>query len=159
MAIDGFGGLAGYDLAEVDDATGPIRERVYEIMKACLEPGSLLLPPLRAINALKELPLYGRAQSITTTRFDGHHPTDKIQRIYGPPGGLEIRQQHRRRSQRRIWGQELAPAGPSHPRGGATFPANGNLLHLIFNIKKHVDTSFLTHRSTLTTHFQHSEAR
>jgi hypothetical protein len=53
MAIGGFGGLAGYDLAEVDDATGPIRERVYEIKKACLEPGSLLLPPLRAINALK----------------------------------------------------------------------------------------------------------
>jgi hypothetical protein len=35
--------------------------------------------------------VYGRAQCITTTRFDGHHPTDKIQRIYGPPGGPEIR--------------------------------------------------------------------
>jgi hypothetical protein len=57
VVIDGFGGSAGYDLDEVDDAAGPIRERVYEIMKACLEPGSLLLPPLQAINALKELPL------------------------------------------------------------------------------------------------------
>ena len=28
------------------------------------------------------------------------------------PGGPEIRQQHRRRSQRRIWGQELAPSRP-----------------------------------------------
>jgi hypothetical protein len=36
MIIDGFGGLAGYDLDEIDDATGPIREKVYEIMKACL---------------------------------------------------------------------------------------------------------------------------
>ena len=58
---------------------------------------------------------YGRAQCITTTRFDGHHPTDKIQRISGPPGGPEIRQQHRRRSQRRIWGQELAPSRPQPP--------------------------------------------
>jgi hypothetical protein len=57
VVIDGFGGLAGYDLDEIDDATGPIREKVYEIIKACLEPGSLLLPPLCAINALKELPL------------------------------------------------------------------------------------------------------
>jgi hypothetical protein len=57
VVIDGFGGSASYDLDEVDDAAGPIRERVYEIMKACLEPGSLLLPPLQAINALKELPL------------------------------------------------------------------------------------------------------
>jgi hypothetical protein len=56
--------------------------------------------------------VYGRAQCITTTCFDGHHPTDKIQRVSGPPGGPEIRQQHRRRSQRRIWGQELAPSRP-----------------------------------------------
>ena len=62
--------------------------------------------------------VYGRAQCITTTRFDGHHPTDKIQRISGPPGGPEIRQQHRRRSQRRIWGQELAPSRPQPPTGG-----------------------------------------
>ncbi len=62
--------------------------------------------------------MYGRAQCITTTRFDGHHPTDKIQRISGPPGGPEIRQQHRRRSQRRIWGQELAPSRPQPPTGG-----------------------------------------
>jgi hypothetical protein len=62
--------------------------------------------------------VYGRAQCITTTRFDGHHPTDKIQRISVPPGGPEIRQQHRRRSQRRIWGQELAPSRPQPPTGG-----------------------------------------
>jgi hypothetical protein len=62
--------------------------------------------------------VYGRAQCITTTHFDGHHPTDKIQRVSGPPGGPEIRQQHRRRSQRRIWGQELAPSQPQPPTGG-----------------------------------------
>jgi hypothetical protein len=61
---------------------------------------------------------YGRAHCITTTRFDGHHPTDKIQRISGPPGGPVIRRQHRRRSQRRIWGQELAPSRPHPPTGG-----------------------------------------
>ena len=60
----------------------------------------------------------GRAQCITTAPFDGHHPTDKIQRISGPPGGPEIRRQHRRRSQRRIWGQELAPSRPQPPTGG-----------------------------------------
>jgi hypothetical protein len=62
--------------------------------------------------------VYGRSQCITTTRFDGHHPTDKIQRVSGPPGGPEIRQQHRRRSQRRIWGQELVPSRPQPPTGG-----------------------------------------
>jgi hypothetical protein len=62
--------------------------------------------------------VYGRAQCITTTRFDGHHQTDKIQRISGPPGGPEIRQQHRQRSQRRIRGQELAPSRPQPPTGG-----------------------------------------
>jgi hypothetical protein len=61
---------------------------------------------------------YGRAQCITTTNFDGHHPTDKIQRASGPPSGPEIRLQHRRRSQRRIWGQELAPSRSQPPTGG-----------------------------------------
>jgi hypothetical protein len=28
----------------------------------------------------------GRARCITTAPFDGHHPTDKIQRVSGPPG-------------------------------------------------------------------------
>ena len=57
--------------------------------------------------------VYGRAQCITTTRFDGHHPTDKTQRISGPPGGPEIRQPYRRRSQRRFWGQD-EPAPTTH---------------------------------------------
>ena len=56
--IDGFGGLLGYDLALIDTACGPIRERVYEIICANLEPGSLLLQSLRQINAAKDLPLY-----------------------------------------------------------------------------------------------------
>jgi hypothetical protein len=42
--IDGFGGLLGYDLALIDTACGPVRERVYEIICANLEPGSLLTP-------------------------------------------------------------------------------------------------------------------
>jgi hypothetical protein len=73
--------------------------------------------------------VYDRAQCITTTRFDGHHPTDKTQRISGPPGGPEIRRQHRRRSQRRIWGQELAPSRPQPPTGGmdGIQPAAGSL--------------------------------
>jgi hypothetical protein len=63
--------------------------------------------------------VYGRAQCITTTRFDGHHPTDKTQRTSGPPSGPpEICMGHRRRSQRRIWGQELAPSRPQPPTGG-----------------------------------------
>jgi hypothetical protein len=72
--------------------------------------------------------MYGRAQCITTTRFDGHHPTDKIQRVSGPPGGPEIRQQHRRRSQRRNWGQELTPSRPQPPTGGTAgiTPATGS---------------------------------
>jgi hypothetical protein len=45
--IDGYGGLLGYDLALIDTACGPIRERVYEIICANLEPGSLLLQSLR----------------------------------------------------------------------------------------------------------------
>ena len=60
----------------------------------------------------------GRARCITTAPFDGHHPTDKIQRISGPPGDAYIRRQHRRQSQRRIRGQELAPSLPQPPTGG-----------------------------------------
>jgi hypothetical protein len=37
-----------------------------------------------------------------------------------PAGGPEICQQHRRRSQRRIWGQELAPSRPQPPATGGT---------------------------------------
>jgi hypothetical protein len=62
--------------------------------------------------------VYGRESCITTTHFDGHHLKDKIQRVSGPPGGPEIRRQHRRRSQRRIWGQELAPSRRPPPTGG-----------------------------------------
>ena len=57
-------------LDEIDDATGPIREKGYEIMKACLEPGSLLLPPLRAINALKEIPLTQWVVEMDAIYFD-----------------------------------------------------------------------------------------
>jgi hypothetical protein len=57
-AIDGFGGIVGYDLDKIDTGSGPIRERAYEIICANLEPGSLLLQSLRQINAMKEMPIY-----------------------------------------------------------------------------------------------------
>jgi hypothetical protein len=47
-----------------------LRERVYEIICANLEPGSLLLPPLRAINAIKELPLYEWITEMGAIYFD-----------------------------------------------------------------------------------------
>jgi hypothetical protein len=53
-----------------------------------------------------------------------------VQRISGPPSGPEIRMWHRRRFQRRIWGQELAPSRPQpSPTGGTDEiqPAAGSL--------------------------------
>jgi hypothetical protein len=45
-------------LDNIDTGSGPIRERVYEIICTNLEPaGSLLLQSLRQINAMKEMPL------------------------------------------------------------------------------------------------------
>jgi hypothetical protein len=70
VVIDGFGGPAGHDLDEIDGAAGRIREKVYEIIKVCLEPGSLLLPPLRATNALKELPLTQWVVEMDAIYFD-----------------------------------------------------------------------------------------
>jgi hypothetical protein len=57
--------------------------------------------------------VYGRAQCLTTTRFDGYHPTDKIQPISGPPGGPKIRQQHRRRSHSGEFGARNSPPKPA----------------------------------------------
>jgi hypothetical protein len=61
--------------------------------------------------------------------FDGRHPTDKTQRISGPPGDAYIRRQHRRQSQRRIRGQELALSLPQPPTGGTygIQPVDGSL--------------------------------
>jgi hypothetical protein len=68
--IDGFGGLLGYDLTPIDTACGPVRERVYKIICANLEPGSLLLQPLRQINAAKDLPLYEWVLEMDAIYFD-----------------------------------------------------------------------------------------
>jgi hypothetical protein len=68
--IDGFGGLVGYDLDNLDTVSGPIRERVYEIICANLEPGSLLLQSLRQINAMKEMPLYEWILEMDAIYFD-----------------------------------------------------------------------------------------
>jgi hypothetical protein len=68
--IDGFGGLVGYDLDNIDSGSGPIRERAYEIICANLEPGSLLLQSLRQINAVKEMPLYEWILEMDAIYFD-----------------------------------------------------------------------------------------
>ena len=68
--IDGYGGLLGYDLELIDTASGPIRERVYEIIRANLEPGSLLLDSLRQINAVKDMPLYEWVIEMDAIYFD-----------------------------------------------------------------------------------------
>jgi hypothetical protein len=68
--IDGFRGLVGYDLDNLDAVSGPIRERVYEIICANLEPGSLLLQSLRQINAMKEMPLYEWVLEMDAIYFD-----------------------------------------------------------------------------------------
>jgi hypothetical protein len=68
--IGGFGGLLGYDLDNIDTACGPIRERVYEIICANLEPGSLLLQSLRQINAVKDMALYELILEMDAIYFD-----------------------------------------------------------------------------------------
>jgi hypothetical protein len=44
--VDGYGGLKGYNLDIVDTTTGPIRERIYKIIKASMHSSSLWLPQL-----------------------------------------------------------------------------------------------------------------
>ena len=68
--IDGFGGLVGYDLDNLDAVNGPIRERVYEIICANLEPGSQLLQSLRQINAVKDMALYEWILEMDAIYFD-----------------------------------------------------------------------------------------
>jgi hypothetical protein len=69
--IDGFRGSVGYDLDNLDTASGPIRERVYEIICANLEPGSLLLQSLRQINnAVEDMPLYEWVLEMDAIYFD-----------------------------------------------------------------------------------------
>jgi hypothetical protein len=64
--IDGFGD----DLDNIDTACGPIRERVYEIICANLEPGSQLLQSLRQINAVKDMALYEWILEMDAIYFD-----------------------------------------------------------------------------------------
>jgi hypothetical protein len=56
-------------------------------------------------------------QCITTTRFDGHHPTDKIQRVSGPPGVAQKSASSTGGGPSGEFGDMNSPrAGPSHPR-------------------------------------------
>jgi hypothetical protein len=52
LVVDGFGGKKGYDLKMIDTATVPVRERVYEIKKACLEPDCLWQASLKLYNSM-----------------------------------------------------------------------------------------------------------
>jgi hypothetical protein len=47
--VDGFGGRKGYNLELIDTDTGPIRDRIYKIIKASLHTKSLWLPQLKLI--------------------------------------------------------------------------------------------------------------
>jgi hypothetical protein len=91
-------GLASYFVVDVDmpmDLGGgnQLETGSYRVSSAILDalPETALTHPPDTFCAVA----YGRAQCITTTRFGGHHPTDTTQRIFGPPGGPEIRQEHR----------------------------------------------------------------
>jgi hypothetical protein len=44
-----FGGRKGYNLDLIDTETGPIRDRIYKIIKASLHTKSLWLPQLKLI--------------------------------------------------------------------------------------------------------------
>ena len=59
LVVDGFGGKKGYDLDMVDTSTVPVRERVYEIIKACLEPDCLWQASLKFYNSMPDTCLTG----------------------------------------------------------------------------------------------------
>ena len=55
VIVDGFGGRKGYSLELIDTDTGPIRDRIYKIIKASLHTRSLWLPQLKFIYSVETM--------------------------------------------------------------------------------------------------------
>jgi hypothetical protein len=55
VIVDGFGGRKGYNLDLIDTDTGPIRDRIYKIIKASLHTKSLWLPQLKFIYGVETM--------------------------------------------------------------------------------------------------------
>ena len=69
LVVDGFGGRKGYDLDMVDTCTVPVRERVYEIIKACLEPDCLWQASLKLYNSMPNSCLTGWIHELDAAYF------------------------------------------------------------------------------------------
>jgi hypothetical protein len=57
MVVDGIGHLQGYPTSHMDERTQPLRNKVYEIIKATIGTDCLWMGSLRAINSQRNLPI------------------------------------------------------------------------------------------------------